>query len=78
MLPLVDVTGLGIEISRLVGRWLEIMVEEEARMEDWMFQHREGNRMNISDMDEVFQQVLRRVKLEEVGLIPEGVEVAES
>ena len=43
-----------------------------------MFQYREIDQMKISNMVEGFQQGLRRVKLEEVGLIPEGVEVAES
>ena len=33
MLPLVDVTGPGIEIRKWVGRWMEIMVEEEWRIE---------------------------------------------
>ena len=60
ILTLVDTTGLGIEIRRWVGRWLEIMVEEEGRTEDWMFQNREGNRVKISDMDKGFQQMLRK------------------
>ena len=76
MLPLVEVTGLGIEIRKWVGRWLEIMVEEEEKTEGWLFQNNVGDRININDMDEGFQQGLTRVKLEEVGLIPEVVEVA--
>ena len=76
MLPLVEVTGLGIEIRKWVGRWLEIMVEEEEKTEGWVFQNNVGDRMNISDMDEGFQQGLTRVKLEEVGMIPKVVEVA--
>ena len=69
MLPLVDVTGSGIENRKWVGRWLEILVGGEGIIEGWMFQHREGDRMKISDMDKVFQQWLRRLQLEEVGLI---------
>ena len=45
--------------------------------EGWVFQHREGYRMKISDVDKGFQQGLRRVHLEEVGIITEVVEVAE-
>ena len=56
-----DVAGLEIEISKWLGRWLEILVEEEGITEAWVFQHREGGRMKISDMDEGFQQRLRRV-----------------
>ena len=33
--------------------------------------------MKISDMDEVFQQGLRRVQLEKLGMIYEGLEVEE-
>ena len=33
--------------------------------------------MKISDMDEVFQQGLRRVQLEKLGMIYEGLEVGE-
>ena len=33
--------------------------------------------MKIRNIDEVFHQGLRRVHLEEVGMIPEGFEVAE-
>ena len=40
MLPLVDVTGSGMKIRKWVGRWLEIMVEEEGITEGWVFQHR--------------------------------------
>ena len=45
--------------------------------EGWVFQHREGYQMNISKTDKGFQQGLRRIQLEELGLIPEVVEVAE-
>ena len=31
-------------------------MEEEGRTKGWVFQHREGGRIKISDMDEVFQQ----------------------
>ena len=53
------------------------MVKEEGINEGWVFQHREGYRMKISDVDKGFQQGLRRVHLEEVGIITEVVEVAE-
>ena len=52
-------------------------MEEEERTEGWVFRHREGDRMKISDMDKAFQQGLSRVQLEEVGMIPEGVELEE-
>ena len=42
-----------------------------------MFQHRERDQMNISDMDENFQQVLRKLQLEEVGLIHDVVGLGE-
>ena len=77
MLTFVDVAGLRIDISKWLRRWLEIMVEEEGRTKGWALQNREGDQMKIRDMYEVFQQVLSRVQLEEVGLIPEGVEVGE-
>ena len=50
-------------------------MEEEGRTKGWMFQNREGYWMNISDTEKGFQQGLMRVQLEEVGLIPEGLEV---
>ena len=64
MLTFVDVAGLRIDISKWVGRWLKIMVEEEGRTEGWALQNREGDRMKTSDMDEFFQQGLRSVQLE--------------
>ena len=33
ILPLVDVTGSGIEISKWVGRWMEILVENYGIIE---------------------------------------------
>ena len=71
MMPLVDVAVSGTDIRKWVGRWLGILVDEEGRTECWVFQHREGDRMKTSDMDEGFQQELMRVNMEEVGLIPE-------
>ena len=56
-----------------MGEWLVIMVEEEGKIGGWVFQHRNEDRTKISDMDKIFQQRLRRVHLEEVGLIPESV-----
>ena len=54
---------------------MEILVEEEEITEGWVFHHRYGDRMKISNMDKGFQQGLRRLQLEEVGIIPEQVEV---
>ena len=51
MLPLVDTTYLVIEIRKWVGRWLEILVEGDTRMEGWIFQHKGREQMNIHDMD---------------------------
>ena len=42
MLTLVDAEGSVIEIRKWVGRWMEIMVEDEGRTKGWVFQHREG------------------------------------
>ena len=42
-----------------------------------MFQHRGGDQTNISGMEKGFQQGLMRIKLKEVGLIPDGVEEEE-
>ena len=39
MLPLVDVTDSGIEISKWVGRCLEILVECDEITEGWVFQN---------------------------------------
>ena len=64
MMPLVVVIGLGIEIRKWVGRWMEILVEKKGRTKGCMFQHREGDWMNISDMEEGFQKGLTRVQLE--------------
>ena len=75
MLPFVDTKGSGIETMKRFGKLLVIMVEEEWIIEGWVFQHREGDCMKTSDMNEGFKQISRRVKLEEVGLIPEVVKV---
>ena len=40
MLPLVDITDSEIEVSRWVGRCLEVLVEEESWLEVWVF-HRD-------------------------------------
>ena len=42
MLTFVDVAGLGIEIRKWVGIWMEILVEEEGITEGWVLQHKEG------------------------------------
>ena len=33
MLPLVDTKKSGIEVRKWVGRWLEVLVEEDTRLE---------------------------------------------
>ena len=32
MLPLVDITESGIEVRKWVGRWLEVLVEQDGRL----------------------------------------------
>ena len=68
MLPLVDTTYLVIEIRKWVGRWLEILVEGDTRMEGWIFQHKGRGQMNIHDMDEGFKEALREIMREKWGL----------
>ena len=62
MLPLVDVTESGIKIRRWVGRWWEILVEEDGRSEGLVLQNIQVERTRICDIDERFQEDLRKVK----------------
>ena len=64
MIPLVDVTGTGIEIRKLVERGMKILVEDDGRTKCWVLQHIEGKRTKLSDLDNGFQQDLRRFQIE--------------
>ena len=77
MLPLVDTTELGIEVRKWVGRWLEVLVEEDGRLKGWVFQREGEERQIIQDLDEGFKE--RRIELQAggEGLIPEGVGMCE-
>ena len=35
MLLLADTTGYGIKVKKWVGRWLDVLVEKEGRLEYW-------------------------------------------
>ena len=50
-------------------------MEDDGRTGDWVFQHLEGERMKMIDINDSFHKALRRVQIEEVGLIREGVGV---
>ena len=41
MLPLVDTMESEIEVEKWVGKLLEVLVDEDGRLEGWVF-HREG------------------------------------
>ena len=56
---------------------METIVEDDGITEGWVFQNIEGERTKINDIEDGFQKDLRWVKIEEVVLIPEGVEVGE-
>ena len=56
MLPLVDTTESGIEVRKWVGRWLELLVEEDGWLEGWVFQREGGERLMILYLYEVFQE----------------------
>ena len=58
-----------------MGRWLEILAEDDGRSEGWVLHHREWELTRISNIDKGFQEAFRKVQNREVGLIPEGVEV---
>ena len=57
--------------------WMETIVEDDGITEGWVFQNIEGERTKINDIEDGFQKDLRWVKIKEVVLIPEGVEVGE-
>ena len=41
VLPLVEIPESIIEVRKCVGRWLEVLVEQDGRLGVWVF-HREG------------------------------------
>ena len=45
ILHLIDVTDLGIEKSKWVGRWIKILVEDDGITEVWVFLHLDGDRI---------------------------------
>ena len=51
MVPLVDEIDSGIEVMRWVGIFMEVVVEEDERLGDWVFQRNERERMEIQDLD---------------------------
>ena len=52
MMPLVDETESGVEVKRWVGIFLEVVMEEDKRLEGWVCHGNEGYRMGIQDLDE--------------------------
>ena len=72
-----DVKVSEIEIRKKFGMWMETIVEDDGITEGWVFQNIEGERTKINDIEDGFQKDLRWVKIKEVVLIPEGVEVGE-
>ena len=65
-----NTADLGIDIRKWVGRWLDIIVEVDGRMEVWIIQHIGGERMMIQD-------ALGQFQAGKLGLIPEGVNLVE-
>ena len=58
MLSLVDITESGIEVSKWLGRWLEVLVEEDLKLKVWVLQREVGEMLMIQDLDEVLQEGL--------------------
>ena len=61
MFPLVEITELVIEVRKWVGRWLEVLVKQDGRLEGLVFQIEEGERLMVLDLNEGFQEGLREV-----------------
>ena len=78
MMPLIDIMDSGTKIRIWVGRWIDVLVEEDRRLEGWMFQREGGERICIQYLEEVFYEALRELQVREVGLIPEGVDNGEN
>ena len=51
MVPLIDEMNFGISVKRWVRRWLEVIVEEDERLQGWVFQRDNGETMGIQDLD---------------------------
>ena len=51
MLPLVHINESGIEVSILVGRWIEVLVGEEIQSEGWVFHREEVDSIGIQDLE---------------------------
>ena len=52
MVPLVEEIDSGVEVKRWVGIFLEVVMEEDKRLEGWVCHGNEGYRMGIQDLDE--------------------------
>ena len=75
MLPLVDTTESGIEVRKWVGRWSEVLVEQDGRLEGWMLQGKEGERLRIQDLYKGFQEGLGELQTGGEGLILVRVDI---
>ena len=53
-------------------------MEQDRRLEGWVFQRDGGYSMGIQYLEEGFHEALRELQTREVGLIPEGVNVGEN
>ena len=77
MVPLVDEKDYGIQVSRWVGRWLEVILVKDERLEGWELQIEQWERIGIQDLDEEFQEGPRVLQEKDTGLIPGGLDVGE-
>ena len=68
MVPLVHENNSGIEVRIWVGRWLEVIVGEDKRIEGWVFQRDKEKMMGVQDLDVEFQEGLRISKERKAGL----------
>ena len=68
MLLLVYTTGLGIEVSKWVERWLEVLLEEDRKLEGGVLQIEGGERTMIQDLYEFFHEVLKELEARGGGI----------
>ena len=68
MVPLVHENNSGTEVTIWVGRWLEVIVGEDKRIEGWVFQRDKEKMMGVQDLDVEFQEGLRISKERKAGL----------